>query len=60
MAWFLSYAPYSFLQNNYDSLSLATKLSSSLGANTAMAYGFQIVLMYEGTGEGEEILHKTF
>ncbi|XP_066151375.1 phospholipid-transporting ATPase ABCA3-like isoform X1 [Euwallacea fornicatus] len=50
--WFLSYAPFSFLQNNYDTLSLGTKLSSSIGANTAMAFGFQIVLMYEGTGEG--------
>lgn len=51
-AYFVCYAPYSFMQNNYDSLSLTTKLMASLAANTGMAFGFQIVLMYEGTGEG--------
>ncbi|KAH1004271.1 hypothetical protein HUJ04_004050 [Dendroctonus ponderosae] len=52
LAWFLSYAPYSFMQNNYDTLSLSAKLVASLGSNTAMAFGFQVILMYEGTGEG--------
>ncbi|KAJ8964470.1 hypothetical protein NQ317_016593 [Molorchus minor] len=52
MAWFLSYAPYLFMQQNYDSISLTSKLAASLGSNTAMAFGFQVMLMYEGTGEG--------
>lgn len=52
MCWFLSYAPYLFLQERYDTLSLSVKLVTSLGSNTAMAYGFQLILMYEGTGEG--------
>lgn len=51
-AYFVCYAPYSFMQSNYDALSLTTKLTASLAANTGMAFGFQIVLMYEGTGEG--------
>jgi len=51
-AYFVCYAPYSFMQSNYNSLNLATKLIASLAANTGMAFGFQIILMYEGTGEG--------
>lgn len=53
LAWFLSYFPYIFLQEQYNSLSFAQKLLSCLGHNSAMAYGFQLVLMYEGTGEGK-------
>lgn len=55
-AYFVCYAPYSFMQTNYESLSLATKLIASLAANTGMAFGFQIILMYEGTGEGTILL----
>ncbi|KAK4876910.1 hypothetical protein RN001_009416 [Aquatica leii] len=50
--WFLSYFPYSFMQRNYSSLSLNQKLFASLGVNTAMAFGFQLILMFEGTEEG--------
>lgn len=53
MAWFLSYAPYLFMQEIYDTLTLSSKLFASLGSNTAMAFGFQVILMYEGTGEGK-------
>lgn len=52
LAWFLTYAPYSFMQQKYETLSLGTKLSSSLCFNTAMAFGFQLVVMAEGAGEG--------
>ncbi|XP_072399805.1 phospholipid-transporting ATPase ABCA3-like isoform X2 [Diabrotica undecimpunctata] len=52
LAWFISYAPYLFMQNNYSELALSTKLLTSLLPNTAMAFGFQVVLMYEGTGDG--------
>ncbi|GJQ67966.1 hypothetical protein Trydic_g16721 [Trypoxylus dichotomus] len=52
LAWFLSYFPYIFLQEQYNSLTLTQKLLSCLGHNSAMAYGFQLILMYEGTGEG--------
>ncbi|XP_044269819.1 phospholipid-transporting ATPase ABCA3-like [Tribolium madens] len=52
LLWFLSYAPYLFLQSQYDQLSLSIKLLVSLGSNTAMAYGFQLFLMFESTSEG--------
>lgn len=52
LAWFVSYAPYLFMQEIYDTLTLSSKLIASLGSNTAMAFGFQVILMYEGTGEG--------
>ncbi|XP_066260323.1 phospholipid-transporting ATPase ABCA3-like [Euwallacea similis] len=50
--YFIFYAPYSFMQYNYETLSLTTKLIASLASNTGMAFGFQIILMYEGTGDG--------
>ncbi|XP_015840360.1 phospholipid-transporting ATPase ABCA3 isoform X2 [Tribolium castaneum] len=52
LLWFLSYAPYLFLQSQYEQLSLSTKMLVSLGSNTAMAYGFQLFLMFESTTEG--------
>ncbi|KAI2474273.1 ATP binding cassette (ABC) transporter subfamily A member, partial [Diabrotica virgifera virgifera] len=52
MVWFLSYSPYLFMANVYDTLTLTSKLVASIGSNTAMAFGFQVILMYEGTGEG--------
>lgn len=51
MIWFICYLPYFFLQEKYASTDLGTKLGASLLSNTGMAYGFQIILMYEGTGE---------
>nr|CAD7415158.1 unnamed protein product [Timema cristinae] len=52
LAWFVLFAPYLFIQNNYTELSLSTKLVTSLFSNTAMGYGFQLILMHEGTGKG--------
>ena len=53
LAWFLCYCPYLFMQENYNELSLGAKMGAMLCSNTAMAYGFQLVLMFEGTGEGK-------
>lgn len=53
LLWFLSYTPFLFMQENYDTLSLSAKLLACLGSNSAMAFGFQVMLMYEGTGEGK-------
>ncbi|XP_044748783.1 phospholipid-transporting ATPase ABCA3 [Coccinella septempunctata] len=52
--WFLSYVPYLILRKQYDTLSLGEKLATSLGMNSAMAYGLQIMLMFEGSGEGSQ------
>ena len=52
LVWFLFYSPYTFIQQRYDSISLAVKISLSLFSNTAMALGFNVVIRYEGTQEG--------
>ncbi|GJQ88074.1 hypothetical protein Trydic_g13087 [Trypoxylus dichotomus] len=52
LIWFLSYAVYMVVQNQYDTLSLAEKILICLASNSAMAYGFQLLLMWEGTGRG--------
>ncbi|KAJ8951645.1 hypothetical protein NQ318_012316 [Aromia moschata] len=52
MAWFLSYSPYFVMEQHYATLNLGSKLLGSLGSNTAMAFGFLLMLMYEGTGDG--------
>lgn len=52
LLWFLFYSAYSFTMESYDELSLSTKLLLSLFSNTAMAYGFQLIIRFEGTGEG--------
>ncbi|XP_050311852.1 phospholipid-transporting ATPase ABCA3 isoform X2 [Anthonomus grandis grandis] len=53
IAWFISSVPYLFVQQNYDTLSLGSKVAASLfGPNTAVAFGFQVIFMYEGTAEG--------
>lgn len=53
LVYFVSYAPFMFMQENYDTLSLSQKLLACLGSNSAMGFGLQVILMYEGTGEGE-------
>ncbi|KAB0796417.1 hypothetical protein PPYR_10478 [Photinus pyralis] len=50
--WFLSYFPYTFLQVEYDTLTLVEKLGACICSTSAMGYGFQIILMFEGAGEG--------
>lgn len=52
LVWFMAYVPYFILKRSYDQLTLSEKLFSSLGMNSAMAYGLQIILMFEGNGEG--------
>lgn len=54
VAFFLTYAPFLFLNNSYDDLQLSTKLFASLGSNTAMALAFQLMIRHEGTGAGAQ------
>ena len=49
--FFVTYIPYFFLQPRYQTLTWAQKILSSLIFNVGMAYGGQIIGMYEGTGE---------
>lgn len=52
LMWFVLYVPFSFTQQNYIQMSLTSKLIACISSNTAMAYGFQLILRFEGTGEG--------
>ncbi|ODN05472.1 ATP-binding cassette sub-family A member 3, partial [Orchesella cincta] len=50
--FFLTYFPYFFLQPRYDQLAKSTKIGMSIFSNTGMAFGCQIITMFEGTGAG--------
>jgi ATP-binding cassette, subfamily A (ABC1), member 3 len=52
LVWFLTYSPYSVIQQRYDSISATVKIILCLFSNTAMALGFNVVIRYEGTQEG--------
>ncbi|XP_055596271.1 phospholipid-transporting ATPase ABCA3-like [Uranotaenia lowii] len=50
--WFYSLTPYNITFGNYDRMSLGAKLASSLWCNTAMGYGFMLLMKHEGTSVG--------
>lgn len=53
--YFLSYLPYLFLWPRYDLLSQAQKVSACLISNVAMAMGAQLIGMFEGKGETNDV-----
>ena len=50
--FFITYIPYFFLQPRYQTMTFAQKIFSSFLSNVAMAYGGQVIGMYEGIGVG--------
>ena len=50
--WFLTYVPYYFLYQRYDTLNLTSKLLPSIFINTNMAFGAQLIGSFEGSGIG--------
>uniref|UniRef100_A0A182K217 ABC transporter domain-containing protein n=1 Tax=Anopheles christyi TaxID=43041 RepID=A0A182K217_9DIPT len=52
IVWFYSLTPFHLTYGNYDSMSLAAKLGSSLWSNTAMGYGVMLFMKHEGTSIG--------
>ncbi|KAH8378947.1 hypothetical protein KR009_002246, partial [Drosophila setifemur] len=51
--WFLTYIPYSFAYHYYDRISLVGKmLICFVFSNSALGFGFHIIMDWEGTGEG--------
>lgn len=52
LVWFIFYAVYMFSAERYEELTLQSKLLTSIFSNTAMAFGFQLIVRFEGTGEG--------
>ena len=51
--FFLTYIPYFFLQPRYQTLTWGQKMASCLISNVGMAYGGQLIGMYEGAGKYE-------
>ena len=60
LIWFVSYSPYLYVAPWYDTLTISTKLLLSFASNTAMALGFQLMVMYEGTNEGKRSILALF
>ena len=50
--WFVSYTPYFFVSQSYDTMNLGEKLASCLLSNVAMAMGSQLIGKLEGSGTG--------
>ncbi|KAG1652003.1 ATP-binding cassette sub-family A member 3 [Nymphon striatum] len=47
--FFCAYLPYAFVSSRYETLSLSEKLLLSLFGNTAMSFGSQLIVMWEGS-----------
>lgn len=52
--WFLSYIPYFFIIQYYNTMSLGTKAACCLFSNVAMAMGAQLIGKFEGAGIGAQ------
>lgn len=52
LGWFVVYFPYDFTLNNFFGLPLSTKLGLSIFLNTALAFGFRIMLKWESVNAG--------
>ncbi|XP_068671756.1 phospholipid-transporting ATPase ABCA3-like [Montipora foliosa] len=52
--WFLSYVPYFFVTQYYNTMSLGTKAAACLSSNVAMAMGAQLIGKFEGAGIGSQ------
>ncbi|CAD5115360.1 DgyrCDS4339 [Dimorphilus gyrociliatus] len=48
----ITYIPYFYIQQVYDTLSMSSKLAACLLPNIAMSLGCQVIGMFEGTGSG--------
>lgn len=54
LAWFACYIPYSFTIFNFVYMPVGTKLGFSVFLNTAMAFGFKIILNWEAAAVGAQ------
>lgn len=52
LIWFLLYFPYMFTNDTYEKLNLMQKIFICLGSNSAIAYAFNLIIQFEGSGEG--------
>ncbi|XP_060570838.1 phospholipid-transporting ATPase ABCA3-like isoform X2 [Ruditapes philippinarum] len=52
--FFLTYFPYFFLRDQYETMSQSEKMAACLLHNVGMAFGINTMLIYEGTGDGAQ------
>ena len=52
--WFVTYIPYFFLSQNYNTLSKGSRIAASLDFNVAMALGSFLIGQWEGEGSGAQ------
>ncbi|XP_071106304.1 phospholipid-transporting ATPase ABCA3-like [Haliotis cracherodii] len=50
--FFCSYIPYFFIQNRYDTMTWGEKMAACIDFQVAMAFGGQVIGMFEGIGSG--------
>ncbi|XP_023310224.1 ATP-binding cassette sub-family A member 3-like [Anoplophora glabripennis] len=62
LAWFISYIPFLLTRTQLNVLGLGSKLLMCLCSNTAVAYGLNIILLYEKIEDGVQwnTLFKSF
>ena len=49
--FYLTYVPYFFLQQRYETMSRAEKMLACILNNMGMAFGVNSIGLYEGTGQ---------
>ncbi|XP_071081916.1 phospholipid-transporting ATPase ABCA3-like [Haliotis cracherodii] len=54
IVFFISYCPYFYLQIIYQTMSRPAKLASCLLFNVGMAFGANVISLYEGAGSGAQ------
>lgn len=52
LVWFISYTPYFFLEQHYESVATSVKIVFCLFGNTALGLGLNVILRYEAEQEG--------
>ncbi|XP_053680207.1 phospholipid-transporting ATPase ABCA3-like [Anopheles nili] len=52
LMWFVFVMPYNIAFSNYDTMSLSAKLALCLFHNSAMSFGFMLIMRHEGTSNG--------
>ncbi|KAG1683898.1 ATP-binding cassette sub-family A member 3 [Nymphon striatum] len=55
LLFLIAYIPYICVQSRYSTLTLPEKLLLSLFGNTAMSFGGQLIVMWEGSGSGIQL-----
>lgn len=52
LIWFLTYMPFPMTADSFDKLTDFTKIILCFFSNTSMAYGFKLIMRFEGAGFG--------